>query len=253
MNQAWKLRFSSRTIKTMKNPMILLLALTLLGFATAQNRTLETAKTLYIKGDFKGAVQIAEDILTSEGQAFAAKANNTYALTQADNKQESVYGQSEKYARKAISLDTKNPEAYFELARALGRLSQLRGIGAALAQGLGTQIRESLESALQYDPKHAPSMVGYGLWHAEIVAKGVGWLYGASAESALSYFERAIKLEPKMIIHKVEYARGLLLLDKKKYLEKAIDLLEEAVKLKPEDAAEQLDLTRAKADLAALR
>jgi tetratricopeptide (TPR) repeat protein len=237
----------------MKTHLIYLLTILLFGFATAQNRTLETAKTLYTKGDFRGAVQIAEDIQTSEGQALAAKANNTYALTQADNKQESIYIQSEKYARKAINLDNKNPEAYFELARALGRLSQLRGVGASLAQGLGTQIRESLESALQYDPKHAPSMVGYGLWHAEIVSKGVGWLYGASAEAAITYFERAIKLEPKMIIHKVEYARGLLLLDKKKYLEKAIDLLEEAIKLKPEDVAEQMDLARAKSDLAELR
>ena len=178
-----------------------ILVFVLFGFAVAQNRNLETAKTLYAKGDFRGAVQIAEDILSSDGQAFAAKANNTYALTQTDNKQESIYIQSEKYARKAIGLDPKYPQAYFELARALGRLSQLRGVGASLAQGLGTQIRESLESALQYDPKHAPSMVGYGLWHAEIVAKGVGWLYGASAEAAVSYFERAIKLEPKMIIH----------------------------------------------------
>lgn len=238
---------------TMKNPMILFLMLFVLGVAQAQNRMLETAKSLYTKGDFRGAVQIAEDIQSSDGQAFAARANNTYALTQADNKQDGIYVQSEKYARKAITLDNKNPEAYFELARALGRLSQLRGVGAALAQGLGTQIRENLESALQYDPKHAPSMVGFGVWHAEIVNKGVGWLYGASAETAISYFERAIKLEPKMIIHKVEYARGLLLLDKKKYFEKAVSLLEEAVKLKPEDAAEQLDLTRAKADLAALR
>ena len=236
----------------MKTPVLLLLVF-LFGFATAQNRTLETAKTLYAKGDFKSAVQIAEDIQTANGQAFAAKANNTYAQTQADNKQESIYIQSEKYARKAILLDTKNPEAYFELARALGRLSQLRGVVAALAQGLGTQIRESLENALQYDPQHAPSMVGFGIWHAEIVSKGVGWLYGATAEAAIFYFERAIKLEPKMIIHKVEYARGLLLLDKKKYFDKAIDLLEEAIKLKPEDAAEQLDLTRAKADLATLR
>jgi tetratricopeptide (TPR) repeat protein len=237
----------------MKTQLIYLLTILFCGFAVAQNRSLETAKALYTKGDFRGAVQIAEDIQSSDGQAFAAKANNTYALTQTDSKQESLYVQSEKYARKAVVLDSKNPEAYFELARALGRLSQLRGVGAALAQGLGTQIRESLESALQYDPKHAPSMVGYGLWHAEIVSKGVGWLYGASAEAAVSYFERAIKLEPKMIIHKVEYARGLLLLDKKKYLEKAIDLLEEAIKLKPEDAAQQLDLARAKADLAALR
>jgi tetratricopeptide (TPR) repeat protein len=237
----------------MKNFITIFVAVLLLGLATAQNRNLETAKNLYAKGDFKGAAQAADDIDTAEGQAFAAKASNTYALTQPENKQESIYIQAEKYARKGISLDVKNTEAYFELARALGRLSQLRGVLAALAQGLGTQIRESLENALQYNSQHAPSMVAFGLWHAEIVSKGVGWLYGANPEAALSYFERAIKIEPKIIIHKVEYARGLLLLDKKKYFEKAILLLEEALKLKANDAAEQLDLARAKTDLAALR
>ncbi len=225
----------------------------LFGLAIAQNRSLEAARALYTKGDFKGAALLAQDLETSEAQAFAAKANSVYASTQAENKQEIIYVQSEEYARKAIALNTKNPDAYFEVARALGRLSQLRGIAAALTQGLGTQIREQLENALQLEPKHTNSLVAFGIWHAEISAKGVGWLYGASPEAAIAYFERGSKLEPKLILPKVEYARGLLLLDKKKHLEKAIDLLEQAVKLTPNDAADRLDLARAKRDLEALR
>lgn len=224
-----------------------------LGLSLAQNRSLEAAKALYSKGDFKGAAEMADDLPTSDGQTLAAKATNTYALTMPESKQEPIYVKAEQYARKAIALDNKNSDAYFELARALGRLSQLRGVLAALSQGLGSQIREALDSALQFEPKHVQSLVAYGLWHSEIVAKGVGWLYGANFEAAIGYFERAIKLEPKMIIPKVEYAYALVLVDKKKYLEKAVNLLEEAVILKPKDAAEQLDLARAKTDLAALK
>jgi predicted Zn-dependent protease len=78
-------------------------------------------------------------------------------------------------------------------------------------------------------------------------------LYGASPEAAIANFERGNKLEPKSIIAKVEYAHGLVLIDKKKHLQKAIALLEEAVKIKPEDAAQGLDLARAKRDLDELR
>jgi tetratricopeptide (TPR) repeat protein len=245
------LRIGLRYPKPMKQYAVLLLAFFSLAFA--QSRTLETAKTLYAKGDFKGAVEIAEDIQTAPAQAFAARANSTYAQTVPENRQEALYVQSEKYARKAVELDSKNADAYFEVARALGRLSQIRGVLAALSQGLGTQIRENLENALTADPKHADSWVAYGLWHAEIVGKGVGWLYGASPEAAIANFERGNKLEPKSIIAKVEYAHGLVLIDKKKHLQKAIALLEEAVKIKPEDAAQGLDLARAKRDLDELR
>jgi tetratricopeptide (TPR) repeat protein len=232
---------------------LLVIVLCLAGLTFAQTRSLETAKALYAKGDFRAAVDIAEDIQSSAAQAFAARANSTHAQTLPENRQEPAYAQSEKYARRAVELDAKNPDAHFEVARALGRLSQLRGVLAALSQGLGSQIRDSLEAALANDPKHADSMVAYGLWHAEIVAKGVGWLYGANPEAAIGFFERAIKLEPKQIIAKVEYAHGLVLIDKKKYLGKAIDLLQEALKLKPNDAAEALDLARAKRDLDALQ
>jgi tetratricopeptide (TPR) repeat protein len=231
----------------------ILMCLLLAGLALAQNRSFEAGKALFIKGDFLGAVGILEDIQTAQAQALAARASSTYAQTVPENKQEALYTQSEKYARKGVSLDDKNPDAHFEVARALGRLSQLRGVLAALSQGLGTQIREHLESALATDPKHADSWVAYGLWHAEIVGKGVGWLYGANPDAAIANFERGLKLEPKSIIARVEYAKGLLLIDRKKYLAKAVDLLEEAVKLKPEDAAEALDLARAKRDLEALR
>ncbi|MFN3265515.1 MAG: hypothetical protein ACK41E_01630 [Deinococcales bacterium] len=232
---------------------VLVVCLLFAASGLAQNRTLETARALYTKGNFKEAAMLAADIQTAPAQAFAARANSTYALTVPENKQEPLYVQSEKYARKGVELEPKNPDANFEVARALGRLSQLRGVLAALTQGLGVQIRERLEAALASNPKHAESLIAYGLWHAEIVNKGVGWLYGASPEAALDFFERGIKNDPESIIAKVEYAHGLILIDKKKYISKAINLLEQAIQLKPKDAADVLDLARAKRDLEALR
>jgi tetratricopeptide (TPR) repeat protein len=215
--------------------------------------TLQDAQTQYAGGDFKEAAETAAALNTAPGWTLAAKANSIYATTQPTAKQEPLYVASEKYARSAVKLDEKNSDGYFEIARALGRLSQLRGVLAALTQGLGNQIRDNLEKSLKYDPQNASAMVAYGLWHAEIVGKGVAFLYGADSARGIKYFQRAIEIEPKVIIHRVEFARGMTLIDKKKYLADAIAQLETAVTLAPRDAAEKLDLERAKRELADLK
>jgi tetratricopeptide (TPR) repeat protein len=232
---------------------IALFALTLTSSLALAAGTLQDAQKQYTDGDFTTATQTAAALNTSAGFALAAKSNSIFASTQPDNKQEAIYSQSEKYARNAIKLDDKNEDGYFETARALGRLSQLRGVLAALTQGLGGQIKDNLDKALKLDPQYANALVALGLWHAEIVGKGVAFLYGADPEKGMAAFARAIKLEPNVIIHRVEYARGMMLIDAKKYKDDATKQLETAVGLTPRDAAERLDLERAKRDLAALK
>jgi hypothetical protein len=213
---------------------------------------LQDAKDLYAKGEFQKATETAVTAGGADGLAFAAKANSIYANTRPAGEQEPLYVKSESYANQAIKLDAKNDAGYFELARAIGRLSQLRGVAAALLQGLGTKVKENLDKALSLNPKNASAWVATGLWHAEIVAKGVAFLYGADAGKVAPAMEKAVALEPDQIIHRVEYAKALLLLDPKNK-PKAIELLEKAVTLKVNDVAEGFDLERAKKDLAALK
>jgi hypothetical protein len=213
---------------------------------------LPDAQALYSKGEFQKASETAVAAGGADGFAFAAKANSIYANTRPAGEQEALYVKSESYANQAIKLDAKNDAGYFELARAIGRLSQLRGVAAALLQGLGTKVKENLDKALGLNPKNASAWVALGLWHAEIVAKGVGFLYGADGGKVAPAMEKAIALEPDQIIHRVEYAKALMLLDAKNK-PKAIELLEKAVTLKVNDVAEGLDLERAKRDLAALK
>jgi tetratricopeptide (TPR) repeat protein len=210
-------------------------------------------KALYAKGSFKEASDMAATLKTAEGFVWAAKSLSIYAQTRPVSEQDDHYAKAEGYATKAIDLDANNADGYFELARADGRLSQLRGVLASLAQGYGSKIKENLDKAIKLNPKHASAMVALGLWHAEIVNKGVAWLYGADGRQISPLMEAAIKLEPDQVIHRVEYARALVLLDRAKYKERAIDLLEGALKLKPSDAAEQLDYARAQRDLAELK
>jgi hypothetical protein len=231
--------------------MIATVCLALLGLAVAAG--IADVKAMYAKGQFKEASDMAANLKTSEGFAWAAKALSTYALTRPTSDQDELYAKSEGYSKRAIDLDANNPEGYFEAARAQGRLSQLRGVLASLAQGYGATIRENLEKCIKLDPKHAGAKVALALWNAEIVNKGVGWLYGADGNRVVPLMEEALKLEPDVIIHRVEYARALTLLDRNKNKAKSIELLEGALKLKVNDAAEQLDFDRAQRDLADLK
>jgi hypothetical protein len=229
-----------------------LFAAILLSVSFALAAGLQDAQALYTKGDFQKASELALAAGGSDGLTFAAKANSIFASTRPAGEQEGLYVKSEGFATQAIKLDAKNDSAYFELARAIGRLSQLRGVLAALTQGLGTKVKENLDKALSLNPKNASAWVALGLWNAEIVAKGVGFLYGADGAKVAPAMDKAIALEPDAIIHRVEYAKALMLLDPKNK-PKAIELLEKAVTLKVNDVAEEMDLARAKKDLAALK
>jgi tetratricopeptide (TPR) repeat protein len=249
----------------MKQTMIaLLLGLyaVFLGVGHAQN--LKDAQKLYIDGKFLEAAEMAEasgkgfdnrnlDSEAAEAYATAAKYTSVYASNQPENKQGALYERAEALARKAVAQSPNNAKAHFEIARAVGRLSQLRGVAQAIFQGLAPQIKEELEKAIGLNPKAAEAMAALGLWHAEVSAKGAGWLYGADNSKTVPLFEQAIKLEPDVVIHRVEYAKALLLIDSNKNKDAARKQLEIAITFKPSDAAERFDLLHAKADLEKLK
>jgi hypothetical protein len=221
------------------------------SFVLAAN--LDDAKRLYAKGEYLKASQLAASFDSSEGYAFAARALSEHASNQADNKQEPLFAQCEMYARQAVKLNPKNADAYFEIAVAVGQLGRLRDITYAISNGVASQVRDNLQTALELNPRHWYAMIVLGRWHTELAARGVGWLYGASGDRAVQLFDNAVKLEPKRILVRVEVASGLLVLDKTKYLDRAKRELEIAVKLEPSDYGEKQQLERAKRDLAQLK
>jgi tetratricopeptide (TPR) repeat protein len=215
--------------------------------------SLDDAKRLYAKGEYLKASQLAATFDSSDGYAFAARALGEHAAEQPENKQEALFSQCEKYARQAVKMNPKNADGYVEIAAAMGQLGRLRDIAFAISSGVASQVRDNLEKALELNPKHWFAMFVLGRWHAELTARGVGWLYGASGDRALQLFDSAIKLEPKQIVVRVEVAIGLLTLDKNKYLERAKRELEIAVKLEPSDYYDRQKLEQAKRELARLK
>ncbi|MGC8904851.1 hypothetical protein [Thermus sp.] len=233
----------------MKRSLVLLLT-SLFPLALAQASQVEA---LLDAGRFQEAYEMGLKLATPEALALAAKAASFYAMYQAkDAEKRPWFERAEKAASQAIAKAPDYPEGYFERARALGRLSQYKGILEALAEGLAPRIRGDLEKTLKLKPDHAGAMVALALWHFELVQKG--WLVaatqGADGGKVEPLMRRAIELEPEGIIHRVEYARVLSAWGK---TEEARKQLEVALSLPARTAADRYDQERARQELAKLR
>jgi tetratricopeptide (TPR) repeat protein len=204
-------------------------------------------------GRFQEAYEAGLRLGTPEALALAAKGASFYALYQAkDEEKRTWFERAEKAASQAIAKAPDYPEGYFERARALGRLSQYKGILEALAEGLAPRIRSDLERTLRLKPDHPGAMVALALWHFELVQKGwlVATTQGADRSRVEPLMKKAIELEPDGIIHRVEYARVLAAWGKK---EEARKQLEVALSLPAQTAADRYDQERARRELAQLK
>lgn len=226
---------------------LVLWMLLLLSAGLAQN--VAAIEKLVDDGKFQEAYEAGLRLGSAEGLILAAKAASYFAGYQAkDNEKADWFGRAEAAARRAIQANNDNAEAYFELARAQGRLSQYRGILESL--GLASGIKENLDRTIRLNPRHAGAKVALALWHHSLISKNVGWLYGANGNQIMPLFNEAIQLEPQTIIHKVELA-GVLAAQGKK--EDARKQYEAALAIAAKTAADRFDLERARREMAALR
>jgi tetratricopeptide (TPR) repeat protein len=149
--------------------------------------------------------------------------------------------------------EPKNANAYYWQAYALGRYGQGISVAKALAQGLGSKVKNALEQAIKLSPKHADAHIALAAFHAEVIDK-VGSLiggmtYGAKKDLGLALFKQALQLNPGSAIAMVEHANGMVMLDGDKKMKEATRLYEQAAASTPMDAMERLDVEMAKAEL----
>jgi len=188
------------------------------------------------------------------GITVANKAQAIYAnyLEKSEKTKLAMFMEVAERAEAQIAADSKNANAYYFMAYALGRYSQGISVAKALAQGLGSKVKAALETAIKLAPKHADAHIALGAFHAEVIDK-VGSLLartqGASKDAGLSMFKTALKLNPTSAIAMVEYANGLVMLEGEKKMKEATKLYEDAAACTPMDAMERLDVEMAKAEL----
>ena len=123
----------------------------------------------------------------------------------------------ERLARRAIKVNSQDPEAHFHLARALGR--RALSVGVRDRVKFGTEVRAEALAALQLDPNHPGALHVMGVWNAEVMrlngiqrffAKNVlgGRVFGeASWDKAVSYMERSVAADPDRIVHHLDLGK----------------------------------------------
>lgn len=222
--------------------------------AAALAATLQDAWRSFHKGDFKAAFD-AGNTLGPLGASVAVKALGIHATYLVDDDAERLkrYEQAAKLAEAAVNALPDQANSHYRHAFALGRYSQGLSIAKALKQGIAGKVRDSLDTALELEPKHAEAHTALALYHAEIIGKiGAmigGLTYGAKAAEAESHINTALKLTPDSPIAHVEHANVLLLLYGEKKEDAAATAFEKASKLKPRDAMEALDAAHARAQI----
>lgn len=205
-------------------------------------------------GDFQQAVETGTK---AGGPAVnaAIKAQAIYAnyLEKSDKTKLALFEQATDWAEERQAEATKDANAFYLYAFALGRYSQGISVAKALAQGFGGKIKAALTTALKLQPAHADAHAAFGAYQAEVIAKVgalvAGMTYGAKKDSALEHYQKAIKLNPESAIAHIEYGNGLILLMGNSQIGEATKLYEKAVKCKPADAMECLDVELARSEL----
>jgi tetratricopeptide (TPR) repeat protein len=188
------------------------------------------------------------------GMTVANKAQAIYAtyLESSEKTRLALLLEVAERAEKRTQEAPDEANAWYCMAYALGRYSQGISIGKALAQGLGSKVKNALETTIRLAPKHADAHIALGAFHAEVIDKVgslLGRTQGASKEAGLANYKAALKLNPGSAIAKVEYANGLVMLEGEKRMTEATRLYEEAAACEALDATERLDVEMAKAEL----
>ncbi|WP_291427928.1 hypothetical protein [Deinococcus sp.] len=217
---------------------------------TASAQSVQAATSLFDQGKWQEAAAAAAALNSSEGFALAAKATTFGSALVPDNQKKALFEKAQGLAKQAIAKDKNNADAYFETARAQGRLAQFSGILQSL--GLAGEVKKNLDTAIKLDPKLAGSYVALGLWNATLDAKGFIAVRasGADKNQIIPNFEKAISLEPDVAIHRIEYANALILQGRKA---DAATQLQKAISIPANTFWEKRDLEAAKATLAKLK
>ena len=141
-------------------------------------------------------------------------------LTGDEEARRAFYGEAEGFARRAVETREEALEGHHWLSVALGRRAGDEGPRTKI--DLARRIREEALFVLEKDSLHAGAHHVLGEWNAEVmrlngltrfVARkllGADTFDEASWEAAAAHLGRSVELEPRVLIHRLAFARVLL-------------------------------------------
>ena len=224
-----------------------------LSAPAAHAQSPEAARAAFEAGRFAEASELAAALGTSDGLALAAEALAIHGFHVAEEQDRpALFQRAQAFAEEAIRLDDTNAQAYLQLSHAMGRYAQTLGKGVK-ALRLARPVREAMERAVALAPDLAHAQLSLASWHAEASRNLAGrMMTGASKKTAAEHFERAYALAPDDKAVQVEYAKGLLALDRRRNRDRARELFTAAAETPPRDAYDAIVQQEARERLAAL-
>jgi FimV-like protein len=181
------------------------------------------------RGDSAYAVFDAREALAQYELAIAIDSSNADALGKASRSavdlgeslaegqpQKELFRKGERYARLAVKADSTSAEAWFHLARALGRTALSVGVRDRVKYAV--DVRKYALNALAINPDHAGALHVLGMWNAEVKRLngfelffarrflGGGVMGQANWKDAVSNLERAVTVDPDRIVHRLDLA-----------------------------------------------
>ncbi|MGE5232298.1 MAG: tetratricopeptide repeat protein [Deltaproteobacteria bacterium] len=177
--------------------------------------------------DFERA--LAADSTSYEANWRAALALITLGAQTPDSvkspERDSLYARAERYARRAVLADSMGADGHFILARAIGQTALTKGTKQRIR--LASEVRREALRAIELDPQHDGAYHVLGRWNAEIMRLsgvsrffarqflGAGIFSKASWDGAITNLERAVEIDPRRIVHRLDLAR--VYVDRKRY------------------------------------
>lgn len=141
------------------------------------------------------------------------------------------YRTAEDYARKAIQADPKSTWGHFYAAASLGKIAALSPVPKQI--DLSREVRVEVEKAIAADPQNGFAYHLYGVWHRKmaeigqmrrVVANMVLWrsVPKGSLEKSVEYLNKAVSLNPRVIVHYVELGRTYIAAEQWQLARKAL-------------------------------
>lgn len=195
--------------------------------------------------------------LGGRGHWVAYKAMCVYAsyLEPSEKQQQSLF---QEVARRASDDCARNPSdasAHYWQGYALARYCEGISVAKALAMGIGSKIKQALETSIALQPERADAYVALAMFHADIIDK-VGALiahmtYGVRKDTGLALFTKALSLCPRSPYILVAAAQGRSMLESGTRDAGSQALYAHALRMTACDPHEALLLELARTDLSA--
>ncbi|HWP56536.1 MAG TPA: hypothetical protein VNL14_01475 [Candidatus Acidoferrales bacterium] len=147
------------------------------------------------------------------------------------------YQEAERYGRRAVKADSSVTWGHFYIAASLGKIAMLSSIPKQI--DLSHEIQAEVEKAIALDPQNGFAYHLYGVWHRRLAEIGklsrmtaslLLWrsVPEGSIEKSEEFLNKAVSLNPRVIIHRLELAKTWLAMNK---LEQARQSLKAALDL----------------------